>query len=137
MDKITALREILHKKESEVPKNQKKALKKATKKFLEIFPDFATANRKAYKQACEVTEHLTAGELLLLYGYFLKNGVSPMLQILMLAKKHMDKTGMDETLAVVEKVAGPEGFFALSNLVGTRNLDSKWLVKYLEACIRK
>ena len=130
--KIATLREIIHKEES-VSKD-KQSFVKAKKEFFDIFPDFVTGNGEAYRRACEVTEYLTAEELLVLYGYYLKNDISLMSQILMLAKKHLDKTGMDETLSLVKKHGGPKGFSSLLALVGTPNLTSEWLVKYLEAC---
>ena len=102
---------------------------------MEIFPGFVSTDREAYTRACEVTEHLTAEELLLLYGYFLKHGIGLMQRILMLAKKHLDKTGIDDTFTIVKKHGGPKGLFSFLSFVGTHNLDAKWLVEYLEACI--
>ena len=135
VDKIATLREIIGKEQSEVPKDKpdKQSFFKAKKEFFDVFPDFIGTNGDAYRRACEVTEHLTAEDLLVLYGYFLRNDISLMSQILMLAKKHLDKTGMDETLALVKKLAGPKGFFSLLNLVGAVNLESKWLTQYFEA----
>ena len=136
MDKITTLREIIHKEQSEVSKNQQSFFSGAKKEFFDIFPDFIPANTEAYRRACEVTEHLTDEELLLLYGYFLRNSIGLMHQILMLAKKHLGKTWMDDTVVIVKKHGGLKGFFSLLNLVGLPNLDSKWLVEYLEVCIK-
>ena len=65
--------------------------------FFGHFPENITANGEAHRRACEVTDHLTAEELLVLYGYFHKSDISPMSQNLMLSKKHSDKIGMEET----------------------------------------
>ena len=132
--KINALREIIHEEQSEVSNDKQSNSIKAEKEFFDVFPDFSASN-EGLKRACEVTEYLTAEELLLLYGYFLENDISLKSQILMLAKKYLDKTGMNETLAIVKKYGGPKGFAALLCLVGTPYLDSEWLVEYLEACI--
>ncbi|GAV04002.1 hypothetical protein RvY_14350 [Ramazzottius varieornatus] len=134
VEKITALRELIHKETTE-PSQEKQSFFKPKKDFYDIFPDFVTTSAEGYRRACEVTEYLTREELLQLYGYFLKSDVSLMSLILMLAKKYLDKTGVDEPLVVVEKYCGAKGVSALLSLVGTPNLDSRLLVKYLEAAI--
>ncbi|OQV24916.1 putative clathrin heavy chain [Hypsibius exemplaris] len=103
--------------------------------FFDFFPDFISANGKAYHDAVDLLEPLSDSELFKFFTQVTKRNPTLLPVLRTLAKRFSDRLPLSEMVALFKECGGPAATFAFLNMFGAGNLEGKEMEEFIQSAI--